>query len=92
MWYQLQYRLAGWREVSHLDQTGLDSVAANPPRLPDVPAPGSRSLKQLSPDLARLLSHCRVPGTRHILSQNHGVVSADFPGLPAHVRRQFPNG
>jgi len=41
--YQLQSGLAGWREVSHPDETGLKIVAAYPPRLHDVPAPGSGS-------------------------------------------------
>ena len=71
--------------MSHPDETGLDSVAANLPILPDLPAPGSHSTQQSSPDLLRLWSHCRAPGTSHILSQNHGVVSVDFPALPGHV-------
>ena len=77
--------------VNHGRETGLDSIAANPPGSPHVPAPGPRCPSR-SPDPLVLWSRRQAPGTHHILAQNHAVVLGDCLGSPLHVRRKFPSG
>ena len=60
--------------ANHRHQTGLDSIATNPPGLPHVPALGPRSPTRSSPDPLGLWSRRQAPGTHHIFAQNHGVV------------------
>jgi len=76
--------------ANHRRQTGLDSIAANPPGLPHVRAPGPRCPRRSSPDPLGLWSRRQAPGTHHIFAQNHGVVLGDSLSLPSHVRKGFP--
>jgi len=78
--------------ANHRRQTGLDSIAANPPGLPHVPAPGPRSSPPSSPDPLELWSLCQVPGTHDIFAQNHGVGLGNCLGSPLHVSKRFPRG
>jgi len=78
--------------ANHRRKTGLDSIAANPPGLPHVPAPGPRSPPRSSPDPLGLWSRRQASGTHHIFAQNHGVVLGDCLGSPLHVRKWFPRG
>jgi len=76
--------------ANHRRETGLDSLAANPPRLPHVPASGPRCPPPSSPDPLGLWSCRQAPGTHHIFAQNPGVILGDCLGSPFHVRKRFP--
>jgi len=78
--------------ANHLRETGLDCIAANPPGLPQVPAPGPRSPPRSSPDPLGLSSRRQAPGTYHIFRQNHGDVLGYCLSSPLHVRKRFPRG
>jgi len=71
--------------ANHRRQTGLDTIATNPPGLPHLPAPGPRSPLQSSPDSLGLWSSCQVPDTHDIFAQNHGGVLSDCLSSPLHV-------
>ena len=71
--------------ANHGCQTGLDSIAANPPGLPHVTAPGPRSPPRSSADALGLWSHCPAPGTHGLLAQNHSVVLGNCLSSPLHV-------
>jgi len=78
--------------ANHRRETGLDSVAANPPGLPPVPAPGPRSPPRSSPDPLGLWFRRQAPGTHHIFTQDHGIVLGNCLGSPLPVRKRFPRG
>jgi len=78
--------------ANHRRQTGLDSIAANPPGLPNFPSPGPRSPPRSSPDPLGLWSRLQAPGTHHIFVQNCGDAFGDCLGLPLNVRKPFPRG
>ena len=78
--------------ANHRRETVFDSIAANPPGLLHVPAPGPCSPPRLFPDLLGLWSRRQGPGTHHIFTQNHGGVLGDCLGSPLHIRKWLPRG
>jgi len=76
--------------ANHHRETGLDSIAANPPGLPHVAAPGPRFPPPSSPDPLGLWSSHQEPGIHHIFAQNQGRILGDCLGSPLHVRKRPP--
>jgi len=82
--------LGGSQVANYCRETGLDSIAANPPGLPHIPAPRPLSPARLYLDTLGLWSRCQAPGTHHIFGQSHGVILGDCLGSPGPVRTWFP--